>query len=293
MSLSALLTNNRFLNLVELRPPKGVVLEGLLDVAARLTGRVNAVVVPDNPGALMSLCPAVLGRRLVETGHEVVLGVSCRDRNRIALQSYLLGASVDGVRNVLVTRGTEPAYGDHPRAKAVYDLEPQEVLAALRGLGGGGGGKDLAGNPLEGEVLPELLGGAELNPFLEDEALKAELAEVEQRVGAGARFLLTTPVHDVERFAKVMEPFAGLGVPVIARVMLLKSVGMARYLNRNVAGDTVPKATIKRLRKASDKGEESLRIAIDMARSLGGLCRGVCYLPLGWESRLPSLMDLA
>lgn len=287
MSVSELLLSDRFLTLVELRPPKGVVLESLAAVADRLLGRVDAIVVPDNPGGIMSMCAVQVCRRLVDGGHEVVLRLSCRDRNRIALQSCLLGAAVDGVRHVVITGGTDPAYGDHPSAKVVSDVEPQELLVALRDLALG---KDMAGNDVEG--LPSLLGGAEVNPWLEGAEQRAEVSAAEKMVGAGAKFLLTPPVHDPERFKAAMAPFVVLGVPVIARVMLLKSVGMARYLNRNVAGDTVPAETIKRLRKASDKAEEALKIAVDTARELEGFCRGGCFQPLGWEERLPALVEL-
>lgn len=287
MSLSDLLSSDHFLKLVELRPPKGVVLDTLNDVADRLRGRVDAVMVPDNPGAIASLGAVSLCRRMLEKEHGVVLRLSCRDSNRIALQSLLLGAYVDGIRDVVIARGNESAYGDHPSASVVYDVEPHELLAALRDFAEG---KDMAGNEIDG--APAIAGGAEFNPWLEGEERRAELAAVEKRVGAGAAFLMAPPVHDPKRFEDALSPFAGLGLPVIARVMLLKSVGMARYLNRNVAGDRVPDETIKRLRKAADKGEESLKIAADLAHDLRGVCRGVCFQPLGWEGRLPALMEL-
>lgn len=287
MDFSTLLSEGRFLKLAELRPPKGVLVDPVLEVAKRLHGRVDAIVIPDNPTAVVGLGGIALARRVVEAGHEVVLQIPCRDRNRIGLQSGLLSAYVEGVRSVVVTRGTDPAFGDHPRARAVYDLEPHELLAAIDGLAEG---FDMSGSPIEGR--PRLFAGAEVNPWLEADALEAELEEARKRVVAGAKFLVTTPVHDAARFAPLAARLAALGVPVLCRTVLVKSVGMARYLNANVAGVRVPEETIRRLRKAPDKTTESLRIAADLAEALKGVCRGVIFVPLGWEDRLPALLDL-
>lgn len=281
------LSARRFLKLVELRPPKGVVLDELLGVAGRLRGRVDAVVVTDNAGAVMTLCPTAVARRLVGQGHEVVLHVSCRDRNRMALQSLLLGAAVEGVRNVVVSRGTDGAYGDHPRARMVYDLEPHELIKAIHVMGEG---KDLGGSQIDGMV--GLFCGAEVNPWYEHEALDEELREAARRVEAGARFLITPPVHDADKLAPFAEKVRPLGVPLIARVLLIKSVGMARYLNLNIAGCRIPDGSIKRLRQAPDKAAESLKIAAELAADLKPVCGGVCFVPLGWEAHLPALMDL-
>lgn len=287
MGFSADLSTQRFLKLVELRPPKGVVVDELLAVADRLGGRVDAVLVTDNAGAVMTLCPTVVCRRLVAAGHEAVLHVSCRDRNRMALQSLLLGAAAEGIKNVFVTRGTDGAYGDHPRARTVYDLEVHELVAATATLSSG---KDLSGNPVEGQV--ELACGAEVNPWFEGDALDDEIKEAGRRVEAGARFLMTPPVHDADKLRAFASKLKPLGVPLIARVILLKSVGMARYINLNVAGCRVPDTTIRRLRKAPDKAAESIRIAADLTRDLKEVCGGVCFVPLGWERQLPALMDL-
>jgi len=287
MDFSALLSEGRFLKLAELRPPKGVSVDQLLVVAKRLHGRMDAIVVPDNPTAVVGLSAVALGRRVEAEGLHVMLQMSCRDRNRIALQSELLGAAAEGISTVLVTRGTDPAYGDHPRARAVYDLEPHELLAAIDGFSEG---FDMSGTPVDGR--PRLAAGAEVNPWLEADALDAELEEARKRIQAGAKFVVTTPVHDIDRFAPLATKLAELGVPVLCRVILIKSVGMARYLNANVAGFKVPDATIKRLRKAPDKSAEALQIAADLVGDLKQHCRGVVLVPLGWEEKLPALADL-
>lgn len=287
MSFQDALSDGRFLKTVELRPPKGVVVDEHVEVARRLHGRIDGVVVPDNPGAVMTLSGVALGRRIVDVGHNVILHVSCRDRNRIALQSMLLGAYAEGIRTVMVSRGTDTAYGDHARARSVYDLEPHELLAAIDGLSEG---FDMSGTTVEGR--PGFLPGAEINPWLEADALDEEIDLARKRVESGAKYLITTPVHDAARFAPVVTRFAALGVPIIARIILIKSVGMARYLNAHVAGFKVPDASVKRLRKAPDKAMESLAIAADLAEELKPMCRGVCFVPLGWESKLPALMDL-
>lgn len=287
MGFSDDLSSKRFLKFVELRSPKGVDLGELLEVGSRLAGRVDAVVVTDNAGSVMTTCPTALGRRLVEQGHEVILHVSCRDRNRMALQSMLLGAAVEGLTSILVTRGTDGAYGDHPRARMVYDLEPHELIKAARKLSAG---KDLGNNEVSGDV--SFTCGVEVNPWFEHEALEEELEEAGKRVEAGAKFLIMPAVHDADKIVAFAEKVRPLGVPLVARVLLLKSVGMARYLNLNVAGCRIPDATIKRLRKAPDKAAEALQIAADLAGDLRKVCDGVCFTPLGWEQHLPALMEL-
>jgi 5,10-methylenetetrahydrofolate reductase len=287
MSFSEDLSKQRFLKLVELRPPKGVVVDELLEVAGRLHGRVDAFLVTDCAGAVMTLNPLVVSRRLVAAGHQVVMHVSCRDRNRMAIQSLLLGAGAEGVNNIFITRGTDAAYGDHPRARTVYDMEVHELVAATRTLSSG---KDLAGNPIEGEL--SFTCGAEVNPWYEGDALEEEVKEAGRRVEAGAQFLMTPPVHDARRIRHFSERLRPLGVPLVARVLLIKSVGMARYLNLNVAGCRIPDDTIKRLRKAPDKTAESIRIAADLITDLKDVCGGACIMPLGWERQLPAMMDL-
>lgn len=233
----------------------------------------------------MSMSPGVLAGRLAQDGHEVLVVLTCRDSNRLGFQASLLGLAAQGVEAVAVVRGTDPAYGDHPRAVAVADLDPAEALLAIRTLAAG---RDLVGNPVE--PAPRLTPGVEVDPFVAEDELKREVGAAERCVGAGARWLLTPPVHDADRFEAVIEPFAGLGVPIIARVVLLKSVGMARYLNRNVSGDQVPAETIRRLRKAPDKVEASVQVAAELIDRLADRCRGVCVQPLGWEDKLSTLV---
>lgn len=285
MGLAELFSRLQFLKFVELRPPKGVVLEELMTLSNRLHGRIDAIVVPDNADAIMAMDPQVLCRRANEQGHTTILHVNCRDRNRLGLQSHLLGAYADGIQNIAISRGSDPTYGDHPRAQGIYDVEPEELLGIARRFAQG---EDSNGNPVEGS--PRFICGSDLSFGIDstDQLMK----QAENLTKAGAQYFLIGPVHSPEKFETLGTKLSSLGVPIIAKIMLIKSVGMARYINRNVPGDTISDQTIKRLRKASDKAEESIRIAADTAQTLSSICRGVCFQPLGWEHRVPALLDL-
>lgn len=275
MPWGELLTGGRFLQVAELRPPKGVRTEAFVSAAEALRGRVDAVLVPDNADAVMVLDARTAARLVLQAGSEPVLGLSCRDRNRLALQSDLLGAWVDGIRSVVVEAGVDPSLGDHPGTRGVYDLDPDRFVAAVRRLGEG---FDAAGGRLDGAA--GFVVGAEVDPW-------------QPVVVPGVDFRITRPVYDAETFAAVAAPLRDLGVPVLVRVVLLKSGGMARWIQRNVAPGRVAAATIERLQKAPDKGEASVAIAADLVRAVRASAAGVCLVPLGWEARIPAVLDAA
>ncbi|MDI7268068.1 MAG: methylenetetrahydrofolate reductase [Myxococcota bacterium] len=276
MPLDQLLRERRFVHLAEARPPKGVNTVAFVANIGKLQGRVDAVVVPDAADAVMTMDARTGARLALAAGVEAVLQVNCRDRNRLALQGEMLGAWVDGVRAVAVEAGVDPAAGDHPGAKGVYDLDAERLLAAIRGLGTG---VDMAGATLDG--APRFLVGADVDPW--DPAAAVPEAD----------FMLTRTAYDAETLEPVLPNIAALGKPAIVRVTLLKSGGMARYIQRNVSPGRLSDRTVERLQRAPDKTEAAVEIAAEVIRRVRLVAAGVCIVPLGWEARIPAVLDAA
>ena len=278
-----------FLATTELTPPKGTDVAPLLATAQRLRGAVDAFNLTDSHSARMSLAPLAAARRLLDAGIEPIVQMTARDKNRIAIQADMLAAAALGVSNVTLMTGDAPAHGDHPEAKAVFDLDSSELIAAAQTLNGG---RDLAGNALKG--APDLCIGAVVNPGAAD--LDLELKRMAAKVEAGARFFQTQAIYDVaafEGFRERLERF-GLGqVVVLAGVIPLKSVSMARYLNANVPGIEVPEALIREIAEAADTAAASVAIAAGTIAAVRPLCHGVHLMALGREAWIPTIMAQA
>lgn len=300
MSLRPVLKSGKFVITSEVGPPKGTNVEHSLAEAEHFRGRVDGVNVTDIQAAAMRLGSMVTCHLLKDRGHEPVLQMVCRDRNRLALQSDLLSAWVLGVENVLCLTGDYPTLGDHPGAKPVYDLDSVQLLAAARGLNEG---RDMAGNELDGR--PDFCLGAVVTPG--GNPVEMQLLKLKKKVDAGAEFIQTQAVYDVESFARFMEKAAPLGVTILAGIVLLKSAGMARYMNKNVAGVTVPDALIEEMAKAGEadkaakaegkKADNQVKASIEIAgrliRELKQYCQGVHIMPLGWDKYVPAVLDAA
>jgi 5,10-methylenetetrahydrofolate reductase len=226
---------------------------------------------------------------LKEAGLEPVLQMTCRDRNRIALQSDLLSAFVLGIRNVLTITGDLPWLGDHPQALPVYDLDSVQLLWVINQLNQG---HDMMGNELKGK--PDFFAGAVVNPGADTEAsFELQLIKMEKKIKAGARFFQTQAVFEPDKFARFMKRAETFKVPIIAGVIPLKSVGMARFMNKNVAGIFVPEDLIQKMATAKDKTQTGLEIAANLAKDLKGICQGVHIMPIGWEKKVPQILDMA
>ena len=280
------LTSGEFIKIVEIQPPKGVDLTKFLGYAGAIRGRMNAILVPELETSVMRLSSLAASKILSENGFEAIHHTPCGHKNRIALQSELLGAYVLGLKTVWVTRGDPPNIGDHPEAKEVFDLDTNDLLAAAKRLQEG---YDLSGNELEG--TPSFTVGSTFSAGATGHILDLEVLQVEKRIRLGVDFFITTPVFDTEQFATVMEKIRPFKVPVIASVMILKSVGMARYINKNIEGVTVPDEIIQRMMKEPDKLKASIEITASLIKALEGICQGVCIVPIGWEDRVPQLLD--
>lgn len=281
--LAQQLAAGRFLVTAEIAPPKGTDLTESLARARKLQG-VTAVNVTDNQGANMRLSSLALAAQLQQTGTETILQLTCRDRNRLALQSDLLGAAAFGIENLLLLSGDHSKFGDHPDARPVFDLDSVQMLDMASGLMAG---FDMAGKPLNGK--PRFFPGAAVNPAAEPFELMFQ--KVMKKVASGARFFQTQAIFERSTLEGFMTAMAPLGVPVIAGVLLMRSAKMARFLNSNIPGVTVPPILVERLERAADPAAEGLAIARETVAWARELSQGVHLMTLGYEDLIPAILD--
>ncbi len=289
MSLKESLESGVFTVTGEIGPPKGVNVEKCLEEAEKyLKGKVAAVNVTDIQSAVMRIGSLAICKKLLDMDIEPVFQMTCRDRNRLALQSDLLSAYVLGIRNVLSLTGDHVILGDHPGAKPVFDLDSVSLLEAMKILESG---KDLAGNELDG--VPSFFKGAVVTPYTEVPEL--QLMKMEKKIQAGARFFQTQAVYDTANFEKFMKEASRFNVPVLVGIVLLKSAGMAKFMNENVAGVFVPDDLIKEMASVpkEDRRKKSVEIAARLIREMKDMCQGVHIMPLGWDKEVPLVIDLA
>ena len=258
----------------------------MLEGADLIKGRVDAVNVTDLQSSVLRLGSLAVCHLLKSRGIEPILQMTCRDRNRLALQSDLLSAAVLGIENVLVLTGDYPSAGDHPEAKPVFDLGSVELLDVIKGMQAG---FDMKGNLLKGK--PKFCVGAVVNPGADP--LEPEIIKMEKKIDAGALFFQTQAVYDIELFKRFLEASKHLKTTILAGIVLLKSAGMARYMNKNVAGVFVPEDIIQEMESASDKGAKSVEISARLINELKALCRGVHIMSIGWDSKVPLVLDAA
>jgi methylenetetrahydrofolate reductase (NADPH) len=277
-----------FVVTTELTPPKGVDLTDLFAKADALKGQADAINLTESPRARMAVEPKAVARLLIERGLEPIVQVTARDRNRIAIQADLLGASLLGVGNFLFMTGDNPKNGDHPDAKGVFDLTTLEMLGAARGLRGG---KDMTGNELKG--APSSFLGATANPCAAD--MTFELENTRRKIDAGAQFLQTQAIYDTDHLARFLDE-AKLGdAAMLAGVIPLKSAKMAAWLNGNVPGIRVPQDLIDEMEAAGPEGEaaKGVEIAARIIRQIRQLCAGVHIMAIGWEAKIPEILAVS
>jgi 5,10-methylenetetrahydrofolate reductase len=272
----------------------------VLEESKMLAPLCDGINVTDIQAAAMRVGSVATCHLIKDVGAEPVLQMVTRDRNRLALQSDLLSAWVLGIENVLCLTGDHPVMGDHKSAKAVYDLDSVQLLKVAKTLSEG---HDMMGNELEGK--PDFCLGAVVTPG--GNPVEMQIMKLEKKVEAGAEFIQTQAVYDVNQFADFMNQISHIKVPILAGIVLLKSAGMAKYMNANVAGVTVPDNLIaemaeagKKDKEAKEKGEKggnvvaaSIDIAGRLIRELKPLCRGVHLMPLGWGHHVPKVLQAA
>jgi 5,10-methylenetetrahydrofolate reductase len=284
------LNSGKFVVTAEIGPPKGTNLEKLHEYIELIKDRVDAINVTDNQSSVMRFPSLGTVLLIKEHGGEPVLQMTCRDRNRLALQSDLLFAYSRGIRNVLCLTGDHIVMGDHKEAKCVFDLDSVQLVKMVRIMEGG---KDLVGNDLDGAI--EFCVGASVTP--EANPIEPQLIKFEKKIAAGAEFFQTQAVYDMDNFKRFMQFARQFNVKILAGMVLLASAAAARFMNANVPGIFVPQYLIDELR-AAPKGtalSKGIEIAGRLIRQLKeeSICDGVHIMAIGREERIPEILDAA
>ncbi|MBI3324882.1 MAG: methylenetetrahydrofolate reductase, partial [Candidatus Omnitrophica bacterium] len=237
--LESKLGHKPFLVTMEVNPPKGTDASEILKAVKGVAGLVDAVNVTDGSGAIMRACSLAVAKAVLDAGVDPIFQMTCRDRNRLALQADLLGAAMLGIQNLLLLTGDDPKAGDHPDAKPVFDINSATLMQVARGLAQG---KDMAGKELKG--VPHFCIGAAADPGAKD--LEVEMQKFKAKIDGGASFFQTQAVFDAEGFRRLMSKADAFDKPVLAGILLVKSAKMARYMNEHVWGIHVPDELIAR-----------------------------------------------
>jgi methylenetetrahydrofolate reductase (NADPH) len=280
--------SGEFLITAEVAPPKGSNPAHMLAMAETLRGRVHAVNVTDGSRAVMRMCSLVSSALLLQNGIEPIWQVACRDRNSIGLQADLMGAHALGIRNVLALTGDPVKAGDHPEAKAVFELESVRLLQLIRKLNLG---LDLHEKPLTDEAT-DLFAGAAVDP--QCGSWSGLQRRCDRKLAAGAQFFQSQLISDFDQLSKFMDHIGSpSGKPVLAGIFLLKSAKNAQFINRCVPGVQIPDEIIDRLERATDPLQEGMMIAAEQVQLAMKLCHGVHMMAVKREDLIPQILDLA
>jgi len=292
--LQKVLESGIFAVTAEIEPPKNADPEVIREKARWLKGYVDAVNITDSPRATVKMSSLASAVILIQEGIEPVMHITCRDRNRIAIQSDLLGASALGIKNVLCLTGDYISLGNHPQAKPVFDLDSIQLLSLVKKLCEG---KFFNGEEIKGK-RPYFFIGAVENPFADP--LEFRPIRLAKKIKAGAKFIQTQIVYNLERFKKFINLCEEMGilerVYILAGITPPKSSKMLKYMKKNkVPGIEIPDEIIKRMESAKDEKEEGINIAVEIierVREIPGI-KGVHIMAIGWESIVPEIVKRA
>jgi 5,10-methylenetetrahydrofolate reductase len=288
LSFREKLDSKKFIITAEISPPKGTDTTGMQNDASMIKDVVDAINITDNQRAVMRMSPLAACSILSQKGYETIMHLTCRDRNRLALQSELLGASALGIHNVLVMTGDHPAKGDHEGAKPVYDFDSVQLLGLIKELNRG---FDFSGNPLHGK--PEFCAGAVAGTGLNE----LSFIKLEKKIKMGARFIQTQAVFDSQIFSEFMDKIKNSGtfreVKILAGVIPLRSEKNAVFLNKNIAGIKVPEDMIKQMRAARNPVFKGMEIAAELIKELRSVCDGVHIMPIGNHEKTAGILEMA
>ena len=290
MRITELFDRGEFVITTEVGPPKGFHLDHLLHEAVEYLKDVTAVNVTDCQSSVMRLGSLATCKALMDKGFNSIFQITCRDRNRIALQSDLLSAAYFGIDNLLLLTGDHTKLGDTPQAKPVFDLDSVSLIHAVVQLEKG---VDLAGNELDGEP-PKFAKGAVVSPC--SDSVDVQLVKMERKIEAGAEYFQTQAVFEPEKFIEFMGKAKQFGVPVMLGVIIPKNAGMVNYMNNNIAGISVPPDIIEELKADKERakaGITGVEIAARIIKACREYCQGVHIMALGWESKVPDLLKLS
>lgn len=289
MPLQEKIKSGKFFVLGEFEPPKGSDFSPFIKTANLARGRVEAFVIPEMGDAVLKASSLGGCAFFQKEGIENVFQVCCRDRNRLALQADILAAGALGIKNVMAVSGEDIKYGDHPHARTVNDLDLLELLETIQSLQNG---KDLAGVELNG--APRFCIGSSIDSGAMGGLLDIELENLKKKIDLEVEYVITNPVFELRSFQQFIKRINSSQVAVIPTVLLLKSAGMARYIDRNIKGISIPPEMIRNIQKAPDKVRECIKIAAEIVTRIKEMgMPGVLISTLGWEDKLPQILDEA
>ncbi len=285
-TLKQSLASNKFVITAEICPPKGTDTSVFIKNARLLKGKIDAANVTDNQRAVMRLSSLACSMLLLKEDIDPVFQMTCRDRNRIALQSDILGAWTLGIKNILALSGDHVSFGDHREAKPVFDLDSVQLVQAISKLNNGQNMKDVALNSGTDFLIGAVV-APEANPS------EPEMIKFEKKVSAGARFFQTQAFYDMDKFKRFFEYAKRFDVKILGGILLLKSAKMAHFLNKNVPGVNVPENLINELEQAPDQLQKGIEIAARQIKELKTFCNGAHIMAIGQEETVPMIIEMA
>lgn len=286
--LEEVLKQGKFAVTCEVGPPKGVGTGEIEESVSYLKDAADGINVTDLQSSVMRLGSLATCIILKEMGLDPIFQITCRDRNRLSIQSELLSAYVMGIRNVLALTGDHTTMGDHPDARPVFDLDSVQLLWTIKRLEEG---HDLAGKELTEK--PSFFKGAVVNPGADSEAAyELQILKLKKKIEQGAQFIQTQAIFDAEIFKRFMDRMEKekITIPILAGIILLKSDRMANFMNKFVAGVFVPDPVIDRMKNTDNKVEMCKEIVSELIEEVKPYCAGVHIQALGWEKHIPPIL---
>ncbi|MDZ7333087.1 MAG: methylenetetrahydrofolate reductase [candidate division KSB1 bacterium] len=290
MTLRQKIESGQFVWCGEIGPPQSCDGDVIRNKAQYFKGYVDAVNITDNQTAIVRLSSIASAKILLDEGVEPIIQMTCRDRNRLAIQSDLLGAAALGISNVLCLTGDHQTFGDQPEARGVFDLDSIQLVATVAKLNRG-----FLLSGLEMKKTTDFLIGAAANPFAQP--FEMRLIRLFKKIEAGARFIQTQPVFDLELFSKWMDRVVEMGLhkraAILAGVMPVKSAKALLYMKQEVPGVKISDEYVERMNQASDPKEEGIQIAVEIIQTLRTIegVRGIHLMPVMWESITPTIIQ--
>ena len=291
--LEKVLTSGHFAFTGELGPPRGANAEVVRKKAGYLRGIVDAVNITDNQTGVVRMASWAACLLAIQEGLEPNFQMVCRDRNRLAMQSDILGAYTHGIRNMLCLSGDHQQFGDHPMSKGVYDIDSIQLISTVKKMCDEG--KFINGEPID--EPPKIFIGAAANPFAEP--FEWRVHRLAKKIGAGVDFIQTQCIYDMKRFREWMKQADELGLTekayILAGLTPLKSGGMARYMAKNVSGIIIPEEIIDRMVKAKKPADEGIQLCVEQIQELREIkgVRGIHLMAFEWEHRVPEIAERA